>query len=273
MVKTKERKSPPQAGFFMAKKNKIIIGLFDSGIGVQPIAQFLENYIKHYKLEKLVETKVFMDKDNFPYGNKSYSELKRIVDNNLQNLSKNGCDVIGIACNTASIIYTMGKTETTTKVIPIIEISAKLASDNAKRFVHVISSNFTANSHIYTKTISGINQDLFITESGEQKLIKAIEDNDQVIIKQEYLRIFSELPSQVDTLVLGCTHFSKTTKQVYKFSEQNKHRLTIVDPAKEMAKKLLTEAIQALKRQMQMEKIALPSKYEVLTDEETKIWL
>ena len=95
-----------------------MIGIFDSGIGgvtvLQEILKELPNYTYLY----------YSDSKNNPYGDKQEEELIKITENIVAYLISMGCEVIVIACNTASAVckdYLRNKFS-----VPIIAIEPSL---------------------------------------------------------------------------------------------------------------------------------------------------
>lgn len=75
------------------------ICLYDSGLGVLPfIKLILRNNLGN-------DYYIFLDQDNFPYGEKSEEELEDVLIKNLNEINKNKYDLIFILCNTMSFIY------------------------------------------------------------------------------------------------------------------------------------------------------------------------
>ena len=75
------------------------ICLYDSGLGVLPFIKLIlrNNLANDYY--------IFLDQDNFPYGEKSEEELEDVLIKNLNEINKNKYDLIFILCNTMSFIY------------------------------------------------------------------------------------------------------------------------------------------------------------------------
>lgn len=224
----------------MKTTNKYLIGIFDSGIGGVPVYQTLLSKLKRLKLDKSIKLRYLGDTKNFPYGTKTFSDLSKIVAGNIYGLIADGCDIIGIACNTASYVYEeITHHKITPNVLPILEVSAKVVSDTSKGNVYVICSNFSANNKIYSKTIAKYNEKHVVSESGEQTLINAIESKNNRVIDKEVKRIVKGLPKETDTLVLGCTHFSHVAQLFDKECVNQNINVNIIDPTDAMANELL----------------------------------
>ncbi|OGM02888.1 hypothetical protein A2115_00150 [Candidatus Woesebacteria bacterium GWA1_41_8] len=218
---------------------KVKIGIFDSGIGGIPVYNKLKQTLQFKGFENYARVKYFGDTKNFPYGTKSESELKSIVSKNITDLHFEGCSIIGIACNTASIVYnSITPYKTNPFVVPILNLSATKAAEISKEKVLVISSNFTANAHAYKSLIYSINHKVKVIESGEQKLIGHIENNEKKEIIEEIKRIVNR-SGEIDTLVLGCTHFSHVKEHIEYVFKQKYPNISIVEPTNILVDKLM----------------------------------
>lgn len=213
------------------------------------MVHLLKKQIAERKRETVFSIKYLGDTKNFPYGTKTRMQLKSIVKGNITSLFREGCSIVGIACNTASIMYLSDMASySSPSVQPIITLSANLASRMAKKHVFVVSSNFTAKNHAYRLLISEQRNDVTVTESGEQELIDAIENNRSDEIKTHIYRVLDRLPHDVDTFVLGCTHFSLIHRQFAAYANAMNKKLTIIDPAVTMAESLFVRAEEMLHR-------------------------
>ena len=74
------------------------IGFFDSGLGgITVLNEALKENIK-------AEYIYLADNKNTPYGIKDKNEVKKYIFQNIEFLVKNGCEIIVIACNTATAL-------------------------------------------------------------------------------------------------------------------------------------------------------------------------
>jgi len=75
------------------------IAVFDSGFGSLSV-------IKQIRKKMKAEVIYFADQENFPYGKKSVSELRRIINKTISTLKKEfKPDVIVVGSNTPSILF------------------------------------------------------------------------------------------------------------------------------------------------------------------------
>ena len=214
--------------------NSLKIGVFDSGSGGLPIAQKIHARLQNEKYHN-VSVVYYGDTANFPYGTKTKKQLRGIVKNNIHHLLAQGCNMIVIACNTASIIFNSDPTlNHLPNVYPVINLSAKLATGSGSR-IHVISSNFTSSQKQYTRLIKSTNPHAVVVETGEQRLINAIENQDRQVIDNQLVKIAQKISPDTQVLVLGCTHFSYVKQDLLHYLSQNNAGTLVVDPAEAMA--------------------------------------
>lgn len=172
-----------------------MIGILDSGIGGLSI---------YYEVKKrLPEAGVvyLADNKNFPYGDKSEVELLAIVRSAVRTLIEKGATIIILACNSATVSTIQSvRTEFT---IPIVGIepaikTAKSVTKNGK--IGVLATKRTVANHEASEGIIKVHN---------AELVDMIE-HDVESISDEVLKAamlpFTSL--DVDTVVLGCTHFS-----------------------------------------------------------------
>jgi len=217
--------------------NKNSIGVFDSGVGGLSV---LKEIIKILPNEDLI---YFGDSKNSPFGLKSGEEIVSLSRDIANFLMEKKVKAIVIACNTATAAaLDILRKEFDVPIIGVISAGVKVAAENSENNkIGVIGTPFTINSNAYGKEFIKKNLDVEVYGSSCPELCPMIEigwgsfDNREEILK-EYLSI---LPKDVDTLILGCTHYPLIKKEIKEFFPGK-----VVDPAKETAlelKKILIE--------------------------------
>jgi len=201
------------------------IGVFDSGIGgltvVKRIAAALPN-------ENIV---YFGDTARVPYGSKSN---ETVIEYSLQNarfLIKKNVKAIVVACNTASSVALPAlKEKFTVPIIGMIEPGADYAikSSHNKR-IGVIGSRATIANKAYSKAIFAKDPSVEVWEQACPLFVPLAEEGwtDHAAtyeIAKEYLREFQQ--TNIDTLVLGCTHYPILFNIIRKVVGEN---VTLVD--------------------------------------------
>lgn len=205
------------------------IGLFDSGIGGISV---LSELIKILPNEDFI---YYGDSINSPYGDKNCDEIITFSIKIVDFLINNNCKIIVIACNTATAAaIEIIKKQFQVPIIGVINNGVKSAIKQTKsNNISVIGTTFTINSKIYIKEFNKVNNNLIIHQISCPKLCPMIENGwegyeDRLDILKKYL---DNIPENVDTLLLGCTHYPIIKHDIKKYFNK-----LIIDPAKETAK-------------------------------------
>lgn len=217
----------------MADKNAPI-GVFDSGIGGLTVMKEIMHQIPD---EKII---YFGDTARVPYGNKSQETVTKFSRQIVHFLESQQVKAIVVACNTASA-YALDTlvTETDVPIIGVVEPGAKAASEATKNGkIGIIATAATISSKIYTTYIKGINQNADVVEKACPLFVPLVEEGlwrDPVTdeIARRYLTELIDI--DIDTLVLGCTHYPLIRETIGKIMGD---RVTLVNPAYETAKEL-----------------------------------
>lgn len=199
------------------------IGIFDSGLGglttVSEISKILPN-----------ENIVYLgDTARVPYGTRSKEVVEKFALEDAKFLISRNVKCIVIACNTASAyagekIKKQFKIPVFDVITPAIEEALKLSKNG---LVGVIGTRATIASGAYDKaTFMAKACPLFVPliEEGEisGKLI--------ALVSKQYLEMFKS--SNIDTLILGCTHYPLISKIIQR---QLGAKVKLVNSGKEVA--------------------------------------
>ena len=151
-----------------------------------------------------------IDRANAPYGIKTEKEILKITKNNVKALTGMGAQAVLIACCTASTVHHLLPDEERKVSIPIIQAVANEARSVTRRGrVGVIATDRTVSSGAFTKALPGLS----VTELALGELVRRIDgglsdvtatDEDILAIENMLIPILRE---DIDTLILGCTHF------------------------------------------------------------------
>ena len=218
---------------------KRIIGVFDSGVGGLTV---LEEIKKAIPTEEYIYLK---DTENFPYGEKSKEEIIKLTRNNIRKLIEKQAQLIVIACGTAtSQALETVKKEFNIPIIGIIEPTVKSLTGLNLNKIGVMATTGTIRSGMWEKSIKKtfpemevVSQECPILASmAEEKNIYSKESLDAV---HEYTEIFKK--NQVDTIILGCTHYPIYDEIIKSEFEYNVNLInTGIAVAKEVKKCLKT---------------------------------
>ncbi|MDD4902203.1 MAG: glutamate racemase [Patescibacteria group bacterium] len=196
-----------------------MIGVFDSGVGGLTVLKSLLKHLPDYDYVYLG------DNARTPYGNKTKAEVYEYTRQAVDFLFSHGCDIIIVACNTASALALRkiqqeylphkypGK-----KVLGVVRPMAEAIAANKKfKRVGVIGTKATIKSKIYPVEIKALNPGLKIFCQSAPLLVPLIESgwNDPKEVKETLEKYLAPLKkSKIDLLVLGCTHYPFLEKQI-----------------------------------------------------------
>lgn len=176
------------------------IGVFDSGIGGEAVANSLRNYFPEAKIT------VVNDRENLPYGDKTSHQIRLLTDAAIQPLL--GSDVIVIACNsatTAAIEFLRGK-YTNQKFIGIEPMIKPALNLTKTRIIGVCATPATLGSNSYRMLKDKYARNYQVVEPDCSNWAQMIENND--LNNSEVITVLDEMiANQVDVIVLGCTHY------------------------------------------------------------------
>jgi glutamate racemase len=210
------------------------IGVFDSGVGGLTVAREI---MKQLPKESII---YFGDTARVPYGSKSRETIITYSRQIVQFLLTKKVKAIVIACNTASAfaLDTIQK-EIAIPVIGVVKPGAKTAAETTKnQKIGVIATEGTINSHIYSSYLSKTNPNVKVYGKACPLFVPLVEEGwiDDVITTEIASRYLEELKQkEVDTLVLGCTHYPLLAQTIQKIMGD---QVTLVNPAYETAKRL-----------------------------------
>ena len=178
----------------------------DSGIGGIP---YCRDFIKKNPQESIC---YLADHENFPYGPRKKEELTSILIKLMENyLGKIEPKIVVLACNTATIAALPSLREKFPHVlfvgtVPAVKPAA-IACNNGK--VGVLGTERTI-EEIHSLNLADDQCEIYGIAAPE--LVDFIEkhfdnscENEKQKITKKYINLFNE--ANVDTLVLGCTHF------------------------------------------------------------------
>lgn len=211
------------------------IGVFDSGVGGLTVAFEI---MKQLPNERMV---YFGDTARVPYGSKSKAAVIKYSKQIIRYLRTWDVKAIVVACNTASALALPEiKKELDIPIVGVIEPGAVVAASSTKNGkIGIIGTEGTINSHIHTKLIKEHNQSFEVIEKACPLFVPLVEegfflDTDVVdIIAGSYLDVMKE--KEVDTLILGCTHYPFLRETIRKIMGDG---VRLVNPAYETAKEL-----------------------------------
>lgn len=191
------------------------IGVFDSGYGGLTILKELKNHLPAYDYLYLG------DNARTPYGSRSFEVVYEFTLQAVKELFNRGCELIIIACNTASAkaLRTIQQeflptlNQPNKRVLGVIRPSVEIISSVTKtNHVGILATPGTVKSESYPIEIHKIDQGLRVNQKSCPIWVPLIEnslqntDPGKAFIKMDVEELLS-LDSRIDTIILGCTHY------------------------------------------------------------------
>lgn len=210
------------------------IGVFDSGVGGLTVVKEL---MKRLPNESIV---YFGDTARVPYGTKSKETVVKFTLENVLFLLKQDVKVIVVACNTSSsIALPQIKRFFKIPLIGVIKPGARKAVNSTRnKRVAVLGTRATINSKAYEKEIKTLDPDIKIFTQSCPLFVPLVEEGifegkiaDEVV----NMHIGHLKKCNVDTMILGCTHYPLLKKAISKFMGLG---IRLIDSAQEIAEEV-----------------------------------
>jgi glutamate racemase len=182
------------------------IGVFDSGVGGLSV---LNQLLKNFPNESFV---YLGDTARLPYGSKSSQTIARYVTQNINYLIVNqNIKAIVVACNSASTVLSDVVINSDIPIFGVIEPGAASALATTKNHkIAVWATRATIQKQSYAMALKKLNPKVQVTSVPCPLLVPLVEEGlwegpitDAVI--DLYLHELHQ--TDVDTLILGCTHY------------------------------------------------------------------
>ncbi|MGB6370729.1 MAG: glutamate racemase [Atribacterota bacterium] len=189
------------------------VGFLDSGLGGLSVVKEVKKLLPQEDIE------YFADNQRQPYGEKNQDEL---IDYTLQIINfliKKKIKICVIACNTATAASFKKAREYFS--IPIIGVIQPAVQDAIKKTsnkrIGVIATEFTTKNGAYPKEIKRIAPEIKVFSNFCPEFVSIVEAGKFTASKtyevaREYLKPLKD--AQIDTLILGCTHYSFLKKVI-----------------------------------------------------------
>lgn len=185
------------------------IGLFDSGLGGLIVTQSLIKALPQYDYVYLGDTA------RVPYGNRSQEVIYEFTRSGVEYLFEHGCQLVILACNTASAEALrriqrefLPQHYPDRRVLGVLIPAAEAVVAQGGRRVGVIATRGTVESGAYVQEIHKLDSKITVVQQPTPLLVPLVENNALKYVEpilRDYLAPL--LNAQIDTLVLGCTHY------------------------------------------------------------------
>ncbi len=215
----------------MTRDTDAPLGVFDSGVGGLTVARALLDQLPHEQLLYLGDTA------HGPYGPLPIADVRRHALAGLDALVAQGVKALVIACNSASSACLRDARERYD--IPVVEVIAPavrravLATRSGR--VGLVATEMTVSSGAYDEAFSAAPQ-VTLTSAAAPRFVDFVERG--VTSGRQLLQLATHylapvIDADVDTLVLGCTHYPLLTGMISLVVGEG---VTLVSSAEETAK-------------------------------------
>lgn len=237
------------------------IGIFDSGLGGLTVAREIAAALPSESLD------YFGDTARCPYGPRDLVEVRRFVVEIGAWLERRDVKLIVIACNTATAAgLELAQREFDVPVIGVVEPGARAAvMATRNRRVGVIGTTGTIESGAYAKAVRALDVGVTVFSAATPRFVDIVEEGlrrdtgpvedllagaANVFIRPSFFELARDYldplkRSDIDTLVLGCTHFPLLSAAI---GSAMGSRVTLISSAAETAR----EVAQILERRGQL---------------------
>ena len=202
-----------------------MLGLFDSGLGGLTVLRRLNLLLPRYDLL------FFADQANVPYGDRSPSELRKLLEHNVQRLDEARVDAIVMACNTSCATAAQyGWPKSRALILDLIDSAALAIERAAVSRIAIVATAATAKSRAYTARIASRMRAAHVTEIAAPRLVPLIEAGklEGPEPRSAVEEVCSMMPRDVEAVVLACTHYPLLERE---FRNALGSEIVLIDPA------------------------------------------
>ena len=203
------------------------IGIFDSGYGGLTIYEKIREVMPGYDFLYLG------DNARTPYGSRSFEVVYRFTLQAVEKLFNEGCHLVILACNTASAkaLRTIQQNDLASidphrRVLGVIRPTVELVDSISKsKHVGVVGTSGTISSQSYTLEIEKMFPHIVVTGEACPMWVPLVENNEfngpgaDYFIQKHLDSLLTKDP-QIDTLILGCTHYPLLIDKIKQFLPQ-----------------------------------------------------
>lgn len=227
------------------------IGVFDSGLGGLSILREIRRLLPEYDYLYLG------DNARAPYGTRSFDVIYDYTWQAVQYLFANDCALVILACNTASAkaLRNIQQHDLSAiwqrdghdyrRVLGVIRPTVEALSIHPSQTGHVgiLATQGTVTSGSYVIELQKQNPNLTVTQQACPMWVPLIENGEKDTpatdyFVDKYLTQLFHADEQIDTLLLGCTHYPLIERQIRAWLTQHQLATTIVSQGELVAHSL-----------------------------------
>ncbi|WP_246143499.1 glutamate racemase [Colwellia echini] len=214
--------------------NSAPIGIFDSGVGGLSIAKCISEQLPHENIIYIADSLYA------PYGEKSVDFIVERVNIIAQQLINKGVKAIVIACNTATVnAIEQLRSQVNIPIIGVEPAIKPAALQSITKKIAVLATQATSENQRFKDLIALHHNGAQVIIQPCPGLVEFIEQGQQnsaacISLLQQYLEPLITL--DIDTLVLGCTHYPFVQHQIRNIVGNN---ITIIETTVPVTQQLI----------------------------------
>jgi len=229
------------------------IGVFDSGYGGLTVLKEIVKQLPEYDYIYLG------DNARAPYGTRSFETVYEYTLECVQQLFSMGCELVILACNTASAKALrniqqkdLPRIAPNKRVLGVIRPTTEVVGRYSKTgHVGVLGTTGTVTSNSYPIEIEKLYPNITVHQEACPMWVPLVENNEMETAGADYFiqkNLYSLLSKDknIDTIILGCTHYPLLISQIKKLLPSE---ITLLSQGKIVADSL----VDYLKRHPEME--------------------
>lgn len=218
------------------------IGIFDSGYGGLTILDKIHQLMPEYDYLYLG------DNARNPYGPRSFELVYEFTLQAVEKLFEMGCHLVILACNTASAkalrsiqVNDLPRIDPQRRVLGVIRPTIEcIGSITKSRHVGVLATSGTIKSESYPLEIHKLFPDVKVSGQACPMWVPLVENNEYHTLGadffvQQYLQDLIYRDKEIDTVILGCTHYPLLLPKIKRFIPDG---ITIVSQGEYVASSL-----------------------------------
>lgn len=210
------------------------IGVFDSGLGGLTVVREMQKLMPE---ESVI---YFGDIARLPYGSKSKETITEFSHQIMRFLLKHDVKAVIIACGTASANALEDLQQTyDLPITGVVEPGAREAARTTKNGrIGITGTEATIRSGAYDRLLQGLDPQIQVFSKACPLFVPLVEEGwfKDDITRSVVQRYLAELKSQqVDTLVLGCTHYPLLKRLI---GEEIGEEVILVNPSSSVVKEM-----------------------------------
>ncbi|MCU0423464.1 MAG: glutamate racemase [Bacteroidia bacterium] len=218
------------------------IGVFDSGYGGLTILKEFKNILPQYDFLYLG------DNARAPYGTRSFDTVYEYTLQAVKYLFEQNCSLVILACNTASAkaLRTiqqndLPKISNSKRVLGVIRPTTEIVGEvTTTKHIGVLGTKGTVMSNSYVVEIEKLHPELQVFQHACPMWVPLVENNEYLSPGADYfvkkdLDALLNQSSNIDTIILGCTHYPLLMEKIQQFLPPN---INILSQGEVVAKSL-----------------------------------